>query len=76
VGLTKPAKTRVNSPTPLAKHPNSLKICKKSLHRLGIIDSSLSMIRKRLVQESARQELIALARDASAAHGLARQRIP
>ena len=31
------------------------------------------MIRKRFLQESARQELIALARDASAAHGLARR---
>ena len=31
------------------------------------------MIRKRFLQESARQELLVLVRDASAAHGLARR---
>lgn len=43
------------------------------LRRLGVMDSSFAMIRKRFLTEPARQELIAIARDASAAHGLGRR---
>ena len=38
-----------------------------------MVDSTWSMVRKRFLTESSRQELIALARDASTAHGLARR---
>ena len=43
------------------------------MRRLGCVDSSLSMIRKRFLKEPARQALFALARDTSAAHGVARR---